>query len=347
MKYASYGEVFRQGECLQKTFTVILSLEEDLKQFFDVGDFDEVVFVACGSSYWLSTAACMTFQQKTGIRASAVTSGDVVMQPDYYLKAYSKPLVIAPSRSGSTTETLIALKLFRETCNSRVLSLVENPEAAIAAVSDYIISMPWANETSVCQTRSFSNLYMASVLIAAVLIGDTPWIEALGKYINTFDQHSQKAEQTIGNLIHAFPQWKSLVTLGSGVQTGVAFEGAYICIEMAQFPSNYYATMELRHGPIVMLDDTALVCLFSGGKGRIQEETIAQDARNKGAKVAAITAVDNFVNTDIRFNLGWDAPPEITALYGIMVMQGFAHLKAVDLGIDPDNPKDLVPWIKL
>ena len=115
----------------------------------------------------------------------------------WYRSAHSKPLDIAASRSGSTTETLIALKLFRKTYNSRVLSLMKYLDAAIVAVSDYVISMSWANEISICQ----------------------------------------KAEQTIRDLIQAFPRWKSLVTLGSGVQTGVAFEGAYICIEMAQFPS--------------------------------------------------------------------------------------------------------------
>jgi len=52
----------------------------------------------------------MTFQMNTGIRAFAVTSGDVVMHPEFYRKAYRKPLIIAPSRSGNTTETRLALK---------------------------------------------------------------------------------------------------------------------------------------------------------------------------------------------------------------------------------------------
>ena len=41
------------------------------------------------------------------------------------------------------------------------------------------------------------------------------------------------------------------------------------------------------------------------------------------------------------------ASPEVVALYGIMILQGFAQQNAENLGINPDSPKDLVPFIKI
>ena len=345
--YESYNEVFHQGEILTKTYEYILSKQEAITDFIRENSFDEVVFVACGSSYWLSTSACMTLQEKLGKRCSAVSSGDVVMNPEYYKKAYRNPMIIAPSRSGSTSETLIALELFRKTYGSKVISIVEYTDAPIGAFTDLLLEIPWANEISVCQTRSFSSLYLACIIIAAIVACDTVLLQDLQKYLTASKQHSEQAESLIRTIIAEFPGWKSLVTIGSGKQFGVSCEGAYICIEMAQFPSNYYATLELRHGPIVMLDESYLVCVFSNEAARSYEENMAEDSQKKKARVAAITAEDNFSHADYCFNLGHKACPEVVALYGIMVMQGFAHLKAVDMGIDPDNPRELVPWIRI
>lgn len=345
--YQSYYEVFKQGESLEKTIDLIMSSENDICSFFAKKDFDEVVFVACGSSYWLSTSACMTLQEKLGVRCSAITSGEIVMNPDYYKKAFKKPFVIAPSRSGNTSETIIALNFLKENFGSKVLSIIEYNNSAIAGISDLVLEIPWANEISVCQTRSFSNLYLSCIAIAAVVSGDQTLLKDLKKYIAEFEQHSTKAENQLRNIIKEFSGCKSLVTIGNGKQFGITCEGAYICIEMAQFTSNYYNTLELRHGPIVMLDPSYLVTVYSCGNSRKLEENMALDSRKKGAKVAAICAMDDFKNADYCFSLGRNACAETIALYGIMVMQGFAHLKAVDMGIDPDNPKELVPWIKL
>lgn len=343
----SYNEVFNQGNELRKTYDYVASKRDEISSFLKMGDFHEVVFIACGSSYWLSLSACMTWQEKLGVRCSAVKSGDIVMNPEYYKKAYDRPLVIAPSRSGSTSETLIAVKLFKETYGSRVLSLVEYDNSPILALSDLALHIPWANEISVCQTRSFSNLYLACIMLSAITAGDEALLGDLDKYLREFGACRERSENQIRQIIKEFPEWKSLVTLGNGKQYGVTIEGAYIAIEMAQFPSNYYGTLEFRHGPIVMADKSYLVTVFSGGNGVEHEENMARDTQQKGARVAVICSEDKFKHVDYVFSLGWKAFPETVALFGIMVMQGFAQLKAVDLGIDPDNPKELVPWIKI
>jgi len=345
--YESHGEIFSQGESLTKTFDALLQRRDEIVKAFDSFDYDEIVFLACGSSYWASRSAYMTMQRLTGKKCFALKSGDVVMDKDYYKKAFNKPLLILPSRSGKTHETLIAADVFLEQYQSNIVGIVEYEDSTIKDKADIIFELTWANEISVCQTRSFSVIYLACVLIAAILANDEELINDLKRYLDCFDSYSKESEERILKIIDEFPGWENLVSLGCNLNYGVAIEGAYISIEMGQFPSNYYGTLEWRHGPIVMADEGTLVCITSSTKAREYEESIAKETMAKKARVVSISALDDFENADYKFFLGWQCADEIVALYSAMVMQGFAYHKAVDRNIDPDNPVELVPWISL
>ncbi len=345
--YHSHDEIFRQGTALRQTHAAVTAQADAVLEMFEEARSGEIVMVACGSSYWLSMSACMTIQEKTGIRCTAVKSGDIVMNPEYYRGAFKKPLVLAPSRSGNTTETLLAVKMFKECYGSKVLGLVEYPDASILPMCDACIRLPWANETSVCQTRSFSNLYYAIVLMAAIVGNDSDLEKDLLCYSCEADQLADLVEPQIRKWVDVFPGWTHTVGLGNGKLYGVCVEGVYIGIEMAQFPGNYYGLLEYRHGPIVTAGDHTLTFILSGGNGRGLEEKMAAEIRLKEAKVISISDEAPLNNSDDGFVMGRKATPEAIALFGVMVMQGFAYWKAIELGIDPDNPKDLVSFITL
>ena len=124
-RYESYIEIFRQENALVRTLDLVRRAAAEIRDFIDSAHFEEVVFVACGSSYWVAVSAATTMTALTGVRATAVTSGELIMNPDYYRAAFSRPLVIAPSRSGTTTETLRALALLREWWDAPTLAIFE------------------------------------------------------------------------------------------------------------------------------------------------------------------------------------------------------------------------------
>ncbi|NLC69230.1 MAG: SIS domain-containing protein, partial [Clostridiaceae bacterium] len=320
---------------------------------FSSGSEKEAVFVACGSSYWMSLSACMTFEQKTGIRSFAVSAGDILMNPDYYSKCFNKLLIIAPSRSGRTTEVLKAIEILKNAYGEiRVLSIVEYTGSPLENLSDSTITLHWANEESVCQTRSFSNLYLCMITMAALLGNDTKLFDDIEYYLNRAPGLFLTMEGKISSIVEGFKNCNYLVALGSGKQYGAAIEGAYIGIEMAVFPANYYSVLELRHGPIVRLDENSLVCIISNSNARNLEEGMAADAGKKGAKVLAIIDNGSFKNADWVFSMKNDSEPgviapEVVALYGIAIFQAFAYYKSIQLGLNPDNPPQLVPYINL
>jgi fructoselysine-6-P-deglycase FrlB-like protein len=346
--YQAFTEIFAQDESLQKTLDYILSQKEVLKDFFENSQYNAVVFLACGSSYWLSLSAAETFAEQTGVRATAVTSGDVLMNPDLYLRKFEKPLFICPSRSGNTTETLLALDILLQYYNdAQVLSITEYPDAPLHGRAHLGLQLPWAKEESVCQTRSFSNLYLAIVAMAAILGEDKNLIIRLQDYLHAFKKQSLKVNNFTDNLFESYPNLKCLVALGNGKLYGTACEGAYITVEMAQAPAHFFYTLEFRHGPIVLLDESYLVVLFSDGKQIELEQKLIAEMQAKGAKILVISAEAIFSTADWYLTLDQPSPAEVVGLYGSFVTQALAYHRALALDINPDQPKDLVQWIKI
>lgn len=344
--YESYREIFGQGDALAQTYRYLCAQKAAIAAFFGADDYEDIVFVACGSSYWGALSACMTMQRETGRRCFAVKSGEIVLNPDLFKSAYRRPLVIAPSRSGTTEETLRALRFLKQTYNCRILTIVEYPHSPMEKLADLTLFLPWANEVSVCQTRSFSCLYLAQILIAA-LLKNSRLVRDLETYIGHFDELSAAADTAVKALVESFPECRQLTVLACGVQYGAAIEGAYIGVEMAQFPAAYYSLLEYRHGPIVTADSQCLLAVFGRACGRDHEAKIAAEAAAQGARILAVVDHGAFDGADYTFSLGYAAPDEVIALYGVFVLQAFAHCKAVALGKNPDKPGNLVPFITL
>lgn len=346
--FHSYEEIYRQGDALGKTLDAVCASAEEIRAFICDDQYDSIVFLACGSSYWSSLSACVTMQEQTKKPCYAIKSGDVVLNERDYNARPWHPIVIAPSRSGATSETLRAIALFQKKYGSKVFSLTEYPSSSLKSVSALNIELPWANEISVCQTRSFSCLYLAMIATAAIAGGDDALLADLSRYIDTFSDLSRSAEALVERLAQELPDWRGLVALGHGRQYGVVIEGAYINIEMAQLPAHYFGTLEWRHGPIVLANGSYLVCLTSGGDtARALEEAMAEETRAAGAKVLVIGAAQDFRSADYSASLGWDARPETAALYSVLLMQGIAYRQALLRGLDPDHPGDLQCWIKI
>ncbi|MBP1989926.1 SIS domain-containing protein [Paenibacillus eucommiae] len=342
----SYHEIFQQYKSLRETYDYILSQREALLQFFNSNAPEEIVFVACGSSYWGSLSAAVTMESKLGIKCYTVASGEVLLNPDFYRKSYRKPLIVAPSRSGSTSETIEAIALMKNVYQAPVLSIVEYENSPLAQLSDLSLFLPWCNEVSVCQTRSFSSLYLTQFIIASIWSNDDSLFRESDRYIQECVEIIRTNEGRLKRI--AEKPWDHVVALGNGGLFGLACEGALIMLEMAQVPVSFYNTLELRHGPMVNVNSKTLVVMFSsGGNGTRLEEELSLDCLAKGAGVIAIGKEGTFQQAVDLFSLEQGAAAEIIGLYGSFVMQGLAYYKALQVGVNPDSPQGLSPWIQL
>lgn len=340
-KYLSHEEIHNQYISLQQTLDYMLENSAMLRNFFSGSG--DLVMIGCGSSYWMSLSAHKTLKLKTGRRAYAVKAGDVVLCPEEYTSLYDNPVFLCPSRSGLTRELLDAVDIFKEAYpNCKVFSIVEYVDNKLTAKSDMSLNIFWANEKSVCQTRSFSNLYLAFIVLAAIIGEDNVFIENLKKYLKAAPQLCKQHEAVVRELADP-AKITDLVALGGGLQYGVVIEGAYIVIEMAEFASNYYQLLEYRHGPIVTGGPGTAVFICTGMPEE-HESKMAEETKATGAKVYAVASkpvdwADHVFLLDDEYN------KEIVALHFVFVMQSFAYYFSIARGKNPDSPGNLIPFI--
>src|SRR5690349_25067531 len=105
--YATYREIKSQPEAWQNALEIANAASlPDPKQY------EQVIFTGCGSTYYLSLAAAALYQELTGCPARAVPAGELVLNSKTVLTD-QKTLLVAVSRSGTTSETLKAVENFK------------------------------------------------------------------------------------------------------------------------------------------------------------------------------------------------------------------------------------------
>lgn len=342
--YQCYNEIHKQYIQLKATLEYMEGKKDEIRSFF--GTEGDVVFLACGSSYWMSLSAKSTMKLKTGRNSYAVKAGDILLNREEYIGRFVDPIFVCPSRSGSTSEVLEALEILKQYYpDSRRISFVEYENSELEKKSDLTLHLSWANEDSVCQTRSFSNLYLAAILIADILSENETLFEAARRYIEAAPKYYDRDIPVLKKIVEE-NEIHRVICLGSGVQYGVCIEGAYIVIEVAEFAANYFQMLEYRHGPVLLTAPTTAVFLVSSEKSKQYEPKVLSEIRKYSDLVYAVSTSSE---TDVAhlFKLEEGCPDEIVALHFVFCLQSVAYRLAVKNGKNPDAPGDLVPYIRL
>ncbi len=114
-KFATYNEIKNQTEAWNQALELTKAA-----QLPKAENYEQVIFTGCGSTYYLSLAAAALYQELTGRPARAVPGGELLLNPGTVV-SNQKTLLIAISRSGTTTETVKAVEAFTANKNGDVL----------------------------------------------------------------------------------------------------------------------------------------------------------------------------------------------------------------------------------
>lgn len=344
MVYDSYVETHKSYIEVKKTQEEVLKHKDIIMKMMD--EAEDIVLFGCGSSYWCSLSIAKSFNARTNKFAQAFKATEVSMHLENYKTAFHKPLFLIPSRSGASQELLIVIRKMQEYYpEAKVLLISEYLNNELETICDLNISIPWANEISVCQTRSFDSLYSALLVIISMVEGKTTLNDELSKYLSEAEMRYPQMEEKVKALLAKCDKVEP-VALGSGVAYGAVIEGAYIVVEMAQERSNFYQTLEYRHGPIVCTTENTLLFLANTTKENAKLEIdMAQETKDKGGKIALVGFDKEYEMADMNFTLE-DYCEEIKGLYFVSILQMVAYHLAVKKGVNPDKPGDLVKFIQ-
>jgi len=340
----TYREIKDQYNRLKMTHSYLDENIDSVKDIYDKYSF--IVYIGCGSSYSLAksiAASTMTILKK---KAIAMPAGDIMMRAESYKDLFDNALIVALSRSGSTSEILVACdELERVGANFRLLSISCREKTELAKISNCALEMPWAFDESVCQTSSVSNLYFAGVYMLAKMSDNTSVVESLLQVIyigENFLNSNEKAWKNLAKL-----SWDNGVTLADAEISGICEEGSLTFKEICQLPSNHYSLLDSRHGPIVVMNERTLIIAALSEVDNKFERDLIIDMVNKGCIVITVSTMPIEIEGAINFNLGRDIEYVALGIPFVNIAQMITYYKAVERKVNPDEPTGLDAWIEL
>ena len=309
----------------------------------------KIDLIACGTSFYACQVATYWIEKYAKINAVAHLASEFRYRP---FIADKNNLSIFISQSGETADTLAALK-YAKSMKSKILSIVNVNESSISRESDFVLSIAAGPEIGVASTKAFSA--QLSVLASLCLvIGrekrtiskslESELTESLIEVPSNMSialELSDKIKSLSNEVVNA----KSVLFLGRGVSFPIAMEGALKLKEISYIHAEGYASGEMKHGPIALVDDKVPVIIISP-KDSLFEKNISnmQEIMARGGDVIVITDKEGEKNIDDK-SLKKIVMPSLNEfvqpiVYSIPV-QLLAYFVAVIKGTDVDQPRNL------
>lgn len=344
----TYQETKQQYAALRQTYDYMLSERERIVRFAETHAPASLTFVGCGSSYCLCESAAFSARLRAGIPSQALAGGDLLLNADRYATLVDRTLLVAPSRSGSTTEVVEAVRRLREGSRTPVISISCVAGSPLSGMADLSLELPWAFDASVCQTRTVVNLYAANLLIAAYLGRDEALIASVDAAISDGEAFMVKVEAGIRQA--ASFDWNNAVMLADGELKGIAAEGAIALTEIAGIQAHSFHLLDVRHGPMVVVGSDTLVIAAISGSGNEHRHNLLRDLKSRGATIIVYTDNEGNVpesSVDYAAVSGTRLDPAAQGIPLIFLAQIAALCRAERLGMDPDQPDGLAAWVEL
>ena len=334
--FHTYREIMSQPEAWGASLEQLAAHTAD---FEALAHAQHVLFSGCGSPYYLALAAAAHAQELGHCVAHGVPAGEIWLNPAAVVPP-GPALLITPSRSGETSEVLHAVRVFRELQRGQVLTLCAYPDRSLTGAGDLNIVLPAAQEQSVAQTRAFSSLFLATLVINAVRAGQAQLVSDFGRLPDVcralFSAYAGLARDYGQDL-----SFDRFYFLGSGARYGLASELSLKMKEMTLTHSEPFHFLEFRHGPRAMAGPGALIVGLVSQANARHERAVLDDMRAQGAQILAIGEDQ----ADVAFHSGLSDQAALP-LY-LPILQLLAFQRALAKGLNPDAPDNLDVFVHL
>lgn len=317
-------------------------------QLPDFAEIDRIVLVACGTAFYACLTAKYWFEQLAGVPVEV----DIASEFRYREPPIGpRTLAIFVSQSGETADTLAALRYCAG--KAAIVSVVNVPESSIARESDVALPILAGAEIGVASTKAFTCQLTVLALMALQAahrrgrLGQPELTEHLAalRTVPGLVAHALDQGERIRAVARRLAETRDILFLGRGLMYPLAMEGALKLKEISYIHAEGYASGELKHGPIALVDKHVPVIVMAPRDG-LFDKTVSnmQEVMARGGKVvlvsdrAGLAAAGDGV---------WQAVPmpEVPPLFAPIVYavpaQLVAYHTAVAKGTDVDQPRNL------
>lgn len=337
-------EIGRQKEGLRETCEMFESFDGIIEEVRSE-NFDKVIFLGCGTSYFLAASASAYFNRFNSIPATHLASYEFFKNTEYYIKNGEKVLLVPFTRVASTSETMNAVKKGIQLPNIKSLQITCDDFSK--TYSTWSLYIPGMFENSIVMTLSFTVMLYTAMYFAAKMAKNEKVIEELKKVPDDVDENIGRFESEMKAFAEKEVDSKILIGLGSGEFYGLAGESTIKVKEMSLEPSEVYYSLEYRHGPISIADEKAVIAYFVSKNTADDDLRLIKELKALGSKVVALGSLTDEIKeiADVSFA---SKLCECAALSEYIIpMQYFGAYLSIARGYDPDVPKNLTKAIIL
>jgi glucosamine--fructose-6-phosphate aminotransferase (isomerizing) len=345
-------EIAEQSSVLADAVKYYLSGREGqamLETGLDFSGIDRVVMVACGTA----SLACYTAKYWFEQIARLPVEVDIASEFRYREPPVTdRTLALFVSQSGETADTLAALRYCAGKAG-KIVSVVNVAESSIARESDVVLPILAGPEIGVASTKAFTCqlVVLAALALQAARQRGACDDAALMRLEDQLRQvpglvaDALTVEPQIQAISHQLARFKDAIFLGRGAMYPLALEGALKLKEISYIHAEGYASGELKHGPIALIDEDMPVVVIAPHDDMF-DKTVSnmQEVMARGGRIVMISdgpgLEDAGEGTWHQVALPRIDSPFAPIVYAVPIQQ-LAYHTAVEKGTDVDQPRNL------
>ncbi|MEI6859742.1 MAG: glutamine--fructose-6-phosphate transaminase (isomerizing) [Shewanella sp.] len=307
-----------------------------------------VQIIACGTSYHAGMAARYWLEDWAGVSCNVEIASEF-----RYRKSHMFPnsLLVTISQSGETADTLAALRLAKEMGYKATMTICNSAGSSLVRESDMAYMMKAGAEIGVASTKAFT-VQLAGLLMLTAVIGRHNGMSAdlQAQITQSLQSMPTKVEQALGlsdviaELAEDFADKNNALFLGRGDQYPIAMEGALKLKEISYIHAEAYASGELKHGPLALIDADMPVIVVAPNNELLEKlKSNVEEVRARGGLMYVFADQDaEFESDDTMKVISVPHCDEfMAALMYTIPMQLLSYHVALIKGTDVDQPRNL------
>ena len=349
-KHFMEKEIFEQPQVISQVLGFYLNASEEtlsLPTLPEVTEFKRIVLIGCGTAFYSCLVAKYWFEKLCGLP----THAELASEFRYRSPVVNKDdLLIFVSQSGETADTIGALR-FTKNYSKNILAIVNVEESSIAREATWVFPTKAGSEIGVASTKAFVsqliilkilNIKFASDLSVISNEQKSNLLKGLLELPRLYAEILSK-NQNIKKLCKKFIRSNSVLYLGRDILYPIALEGALKLKEISYLHAEGYASGELKHGPIALVDKSMPVVALNPST-KVFEKTLSNLEEVKARKGKIILFTDQKGEelskglTKSIFQLPSCSDFLVPILYSLP-LQLIAYYTALEKGTDVDQPR--------
>ncbi len=310
-----------------------------------VKDTDGIYILACGSAYHVGMVGKYLIEEKVGIPVVCEVASEIRYRTP---PLTSRPLALAISQSGETADTLEANRQMKGR-GVGTLGIVNVRESSMARECADVLYTQAGREMAVATTKAYCAQVGAMYQLTSQMLQEKgrqamgreleKGVMALPCYLENVLARKRELEAYARFLAGA----RNIFYIGRGADYAVCMEGALKMREITYIHAEAYAAGELKHGTISLIEKGVPVVAVVT-QPHVAEKTMSaiEEVKARGGVVLLIAHENIPQHKGVGDVFTFTSPSYDTApLVAAVVMQELAYLTCKEMGLDPDQPRNL------